>query len=570
MRPRTSEIEAIFPIPCLALPLLLSLAGCFTAPSPDLANLKCTTDQQCPSGYSCLAPNQVGGCCKGTPCPVTVTVDGSNPDFSPVDLGMTSEAQVSTGNSDGGDTLHDAGGTLPIDAPTGIDQGTGGSGEMLDAIGSGGSGGSTTLATDGASAGGAGGSAQLDASVSDSPADLPARDVATEESTIDVPAEAPIDAPGTCSLDKDCPAITPLCLANKCAKCTTDTDCVGRTGPACETSSGLCVACTTNKYCTGTAAVCNTTTNQCTGCVTRSDCAGSCQTCASGVCSSVKNQDDPGVCAGTCDSTGACKAKQGQTCQATADCAGGLPCADGRCCNSACTGSCEACDITGSVGTCMAMAANAQPHSGHPACTGSGTCAGYCNGDRTCYYPHTTCNSWHCNGDLNYFPAVTCNNGSCGAPTSTPCASGTYCSSSSGACVPLGQPLNPCTNNDKCASNNCTSGLCCDAGLTNCNGACVNTVNDSAHCGSCPSVCPTGTTCSSSQCFILNGYSCSSNFSCYNGNCCNGICANQVWNYGATCTFACPLCPSQTAAGHVDCTGACVADVPITCYDCGD
>ena len=56
------------------------------------------------------------------------------------------------------------------------------------------------------------------------------------------PDVRPVDAPGTCSADKECPSQTPLCLGNRCAKCATDADCVGRSGPACA-GSGLCVGC---------------------------------------------------------------------------------------------------------------------------------------------------------------------------------------------------------------------------------------------------------------------------------------------------------------------------------------
>jgi len=308
----------------LVLSMAASLAGCFSDPKVNVGAIQhCKTNDSCPSGYICTVN---GTCCASANGQACNSIDAS--------------------------TQSEAGGTGSIDSSTGGSSGmdgaaasaTGGSGGTVDAIGLGGSGGSTTLAYDGATTDGAGGLAQSDASVSESPADLATRDVAIEAATIDIPAEAPIDvladapvdAPGTCSMDKDCPVQTPLCLGSKCAKCTTDTDCVGRTGPACQTSSGLCVACTADKYCTGTAAKCNTTTNQCAGCVVRSDCSGVCQACTSGVCTSVKNQDDPGVCAGTCDSNGACKAKQGQICQSGTDCVGGI-CSDGYCCNRACS-----------------------------------------------------------------------------------------------------------------------------------------------------------------------------------------------------------------------------------------
>ncbi|MGB8296987.1 MAG: hypothetical protein WCG85_16275, partial [Polyangia bacterium] len=162
--------------------------------------------------------------------------------------------------------------------------------------------------------------------------------------------------------------------------CTADKDCAGRPGtPACATN-GLCVACTANKYCTGTTAICDPTTNQCVECTKRSDCVGACQTCTNRVCTAIKNQDDLGVCAGTCDSTGACKSKQGQTCQAAGGgCASGTTCSpDGYCCDKACTGSCQGSTYqaagTCSSGVCQMPLAQTCQY----ACSSTAGCTGEC------------------------------------------------------------------------------------------------------------------------------------------------------------------------------------------------
>jgi len=194
----------------------------------------------------------------------------------------------------------------------------------------------------------------------------------------------PVDAPGSCSTDRDCLSPKPLCLANQCAKCSTDNDCAGRPGaPACAPSSGLCVACTANRHCTGAAGICDTATNQCTGCVTRDDCGGACQTCSSGgVCTAVRNQDDPGRCPGTCDSTGACKSKQGQTCLTVASgCAGGTTCSpDGVCCDTACGQACHSClgsKTGGKDGTCATVSDGTGCGASGQYCS-AGTCTGGC------------------------------------------------------------------------------------------------------------------------------------------------------------------------------------------------
>ena len=170
--------------------------------------------------------------------------------------------------------------------------------------------------------------------------------------------------------------------------CTADKDCAARPGtPACATS-GLCVACTANKYCTGTTATCDAATNQCVECTKRSDCVGTCQTCTNRVCTAVKNQDDLGVCAGTCDSTGACKSKQGQPCQtAGGGCASGTTCSpDGYCCDKACTGSCEGITYqaagTCSSGVCQMPLAQT--------CANGNTCQ---PSTGTCGCSNTTCGS---------------------------------------------------------------------------------------------------------------------------------------------------------------------------------
>jgi hypothetical protein len=112
-------------------------------------------------------------------------------------------------------------------------------------------------------------------------------------------------------------------------------------------------------------------------CCSDSDCA-ICQSCTAGTCVAVKSQDHSS-CAGTCDSGGACKSRQGQLCQeAPGGCLAGTTCVDGYCCNSACTASCVACDIAGSLGICVNVASG-PPHGTH-ACSSIGqTCsAGAC------------------------------------------------------------------------------------------------------------------------------------------------------------------------------------------------
>jgi len=108
-----------------------------------------------------------------------------------------------------------------------------------------------------------------DAPVGSVPPDAPVVSTASDAPAADVvPGVPPVDALGTCSTDKDCSPTAPLCLGSRCAKCSSDDDCGGRSGtPACATS-GMCVPCTQNKHCAASAAgsLCDATANQCVQC----------------------------------------------------------------------------------------------------------------------------------------------------------------------------------------------------------------------------------------------------------------------------------------------------------------
>src|SRR5262249_56107467 len=67
-------------------------------------------------------------------------------------------------------------------------------------------------------------------------------------------------------------------------------------------------------------------------------------------------------------------------------------CVDGVCCDQACDGQCQACDVPGSVGACVAVSGD--PHAARPSCATDGSaCGGACDGSHglACAYPTPQC-----------------------------------------------------------------------------------------------------------------------------------------------------------------------------------
>jgi hypothetical protein len=246
------------------------------------------------------------------------------------------------------------------------------------------------------------------------------------------------------------------------------------------------------------------------GCCLPGDCPGTCQTCGSAhTCVAALSQSDPTYrCIGTCDATGVCRSKQGQSCTAVSGgCVAGTTCSpENVCCDHACAGSCEACDVSGAEGRCTTLPAGASPHAGHSACTTTNaTCAGSCSGaSSTCTYPTVACSAATCSG-AKYQPAGACADGACALPAQVTC---TYaCVASLGGCTGECTPgLGGCGNTgipQLCDQNgkwqdkpacpagaSCVGGACqCGAGLTNCDGVCVNLMSDDNNCGACGNRC---------------------------------------------------------------------------------
>ena len=130
--------------------------------------------------------------------------------------------------------------------------------------------------------------------------------------------------------------------------------------------AGAC-AVPASSTCTASLA-CNAAGSSClTACQRDADCIAPLPYCQQSACTAAR---PPGV---ACASDGQCQSSH---------------CIDGVCCNLACTDQCEACDVSGHLGTCWPIPAADTPHGQRGTCAGSGVCGGACNGSATqCLFP---------------------------------------------------------------------------------------------------------------------------------------------------------------------------------------
>lgn len=232
----------------------------------------------------------------------------------------------------------------------------------------------------------------------------------------------------------------------------------------------------------------------------------------------------------------------GSPCSDRSECQSGF-CAQGVCCDSACTGSCVACNLANSAGLCKAVPDGAPDPQGKCAVTDPATCGttGACRNGVCAFAEGNSCKPSVCVGatppapSSSVTPTSTCDGrGVCQTPQNQSCG-GFVCEN--GAC--------------KISCTPATEKVDCVAPATCANGTCGLKVN--------------GATCSSAnQC--LSGF-------CTEGVCCNNACADAA--SGGLCktckgtSSAPPGICSNVAAGTADPKGRCVASSP-TDGDCSN
>ena len=441
---------------------------------------------------------------------------------------------------------------------------------------------------------------------------------------------------GNCIADSDCPS-GDFCSAGVCSpKLTPGSVCAGSDqcatgfctdGVCCDTAcDGQCEACNV----TGSVGTCSAVSGAPVGprdaCVTDgTSCGGICDgshtaschyantetTCRAGSCA-----NDVAVMAGLCNGSGTCPPEQdvscgnsgcgdttcnggctidtdcpggdycaagvctpqksgGQACGATDQCSTGN-CVDGVCCDTACNGQCQACDIAGRVGTCSPVPSGGEPHSARPSCTNDGSgCGGVCDGVDTsvCAYPaqETSCRSGSCTGGVAILGASCDGNGhcpgeqtqgcgsfACGATacngdcqSDADCATGSYCAA--GVCTPRQNNGGTCSTSDQCQSGECVDGVCCNSA---CDGQC-EACDVAGQVGTCSPT--TGAPHGSRTACATDGTDC--------GGACNGALATACTYPNATTQCRADSCTNGVASAATFCdgNGACPGVTQTSC-----
>lgn len=268
----------------------------------------------------------------------------------------------------------------------------------------------------------------------------------------------------------------------------------------------------------------------------------------------------------------------GLRCATSRQCASGH-CVDGVCCQTACAGSCMACNVPGSVGTCAPAAAGTDPDNdcgleAADTCGRDGTCDG--NGGCRLHVTGTTCGAGSCAADVATAPRTcdglgTCRPGGtkpcapykCAADAcSITCASDTDCGSGSrcesGKCtgpLPAGQP---CMTGNQCASGQCADGVCCG---TACGGLCES-CNQPNNAGICMPI-PAGQD-PTNECAPDPAMPCGKDGMCDG----RGACRLQV--AGTVCAAATCQANMATASRTCDGNGVCQPATATSCngYAC--
>jgi hypothetical protein len=290
-------------------------------------------------------------------------------------------------------------------------------------------------------------------------------------------------------------------------------------------------------------------------------------------CTANANCLTPNVCNG--NSCG--KKIPGSSCSAASECQSNF-CAQGVCCNRACTGACESCTLSGSLGTCTNVLTDSSDPAGTCTDQGSASCGtnGKCQaGACQRYGKGTSCKDSTCPSQTTMFtPGATCDGaGACVTPAASSCFPYSCgVNACKGACAADGDCATPavcingscglkglgktCADGTECLSQFCTQGVCCNSA---CNGTCQSCAL-SGLLGMCSSV-PNGSTDPQGTCNNQGQATCGTD------GVCDGRGACRMYAAGTQCLA--PSCPAGastlTQARTCDGVGHCQAPTTIAC-----
>jgi hypothetical protein len=151
-------------------------------------------------------------------------------------------------------------------------------------------------------------------------------------------------------------------------------------------------------------------------------------------------------------------ADRGQTCTSASACESGL-CVDGRCCDRACDGTCEACDLAGQEGTCALV--TGKPRGTRSCGAGDPTCGPSCDGKaaKSCVAfvaAGTPCRAASCQVATTT-RAATCDGvGACGKLETASCA-GYACDASGTTCRTACALPGECADGFDCVDTKCVA-----------------------------------------------------------------------------------------------------------------
>jgi len=307
--------------------------------------------------------------------------------------------------------------------------------------------------------------------------------------------------------------------------------------------------------------------------------------CNGSHCFDVCTQNSQCVSPNTCVN-GSCGLKPpGASCSSASECQqapdGKAYCAQGVCCNSSCSGACQACNLSSSPGRCSAVAngtADKQCATKNVStCGTNGTCR---NGACDVYHTSNQCAAPSCSSATSSLAPAFCDGKGDACPSQTTVSCGAFtCDSTTGLCRTScdtdSQCVSPnsctnhscgkkgnqatCTSGAQCESGNCVEGVCCNTSCSAASGGVCQSCKVANHVGTCTPV-PAGGADPGGRCLASDRTSCGLD------GVCDGTGKCEYWNTSTSCrNQSCPAGSTQTNAATCDGKGACM---PATTKNC--